>query len=120
MTAYKRTDRLNSLLKEVLSEVIKGDVKNPNIHELTSITRVDISRDLHFAKVYVSVIADQPEKDKTIKALQSASGFVAITAAKKVTLRYFPHLTFTLDNTVEDFMHIDKLLEKISSEKKAS
>lgn len=118
MADYKRTDRLNSLLKQVLSEVIKADVKNPNIHELSSITKVDISRDLHFAKVYVSIIANQTEKEKTIKALQSASGYIAITAAKKVTLRYFPQLTFMLDNTVEDYIQIDKLLDKINTDKK--
>lgn len=114
MSINKRTFRLNSLLKEVISEVIRTDVKNPNIHELITVTEVDISRDLHSAKVYISVIGPQIEKDKTLKALQSASGYVGVTAAKKVTLRYFPQLTFKLDQTVEKHMKIDEALNKIN------
>lgn len=117
MSEYKRTDRLNSLLKEVLSEVIRMDVKNPHIHELSTITKVDVSRDLHSAKVYVSVIASPSEKSKTIKALQSAAGYVGVTASKKVSLRYFPQLTFKLDDSVERYMQIDQLLDKINTDK---
>lgn len=119
MASGKRTDRLNSLLKEVISEVIRQDVRNPHIHQLFTVTKVDISRDLHSAKVYISVIAPLEEKDKTIKALQSAAGYVAVTAAKKVTLRYFPQLTFKLDDSVDKHMHIDKILEKINLDKQA-
>ncbi|MCH9632139.1 MAG: Ribosome-binding factor A [Chlamydiae bacterium] len=117
MSINKRTFRLNSLLREVISEVIRSDVKNPNIHELLTVTEVDISRDLHSAKVYISVIGPQSEKDKTLKALQSASGYVGVTAAKKVTLRYFPQLTFKLDESVEKHMQIDELLNKINIDK---
>ncbi len=117
MSINKRTFRLNSLLKEVISEVIRSDVKNPNIHELITVTEVDISRDLHSAKVYISVIGPQAEKDKTLKALQSASGYIGVTAAKKVTLRYFPQLTFKLDQAVEKHMLIDEALNKINLDK---
>ncbi len=54
--AVKRTDRLNSLLKEVISEVIRREVRNPHVNELVTVTRVQISKDLHYAKVYISVI----------------------------------------------------------------
>ena len=78
-----RTDRLNSLLTAVLSEVIMKDVKNPDVHTLTSVTSVDISKDLHHAKVYVSVIGTDQEKEKTLKALESEAGFIACSASKK-------------------------------------
>ncbi|MES2345660.1 MAG: 30S ribosome-binding factor RbfA [Chlamydiota bacterium] len=76
--AKRRTDRLNSLLKEVISEVIMRDVRNPHVTTLITVTRVDISSDLHYAKVYISVIGSQVEKDETLKALQSAAGFIAV------------------------------------------
>ena len=60
--AVQRTDRLNSLLKEVISEVIKRDVRNPHVGELLTVTRVDITKDLHYAKVYISVLAMQNRK----------------------------------------------------------
>ena len=117
--ATQRTDRLNSLLKEVISEVIRKDVRSPHVNELVTVTRVDITKDLHYAKVYVSVIGDQAVKDETLAALKSAAGFIAVNSAHKVTLRYFPELTFKLDDSVDKHMRIATLLSEISAEKKS-
>lgn len=115
----KRTDRLNSLLKEVISEVIRRDVRNPHVAALITVTRVDISSDLHYAKVFISVIGTQAEKDETLAALQSGAGFIAVQASKKVVMRYFPALTFKIDNSVDQHMRIDALLEKIHDEERS-
>ena len=113
----KRIKRINSLLKEVLSEVILKEVKDPRMASLISVTSVDISADLHHAKVYISIIGSNKEKDQTLEALESAAGFIGINASKKVTLRYFPTLVFKLDTTVDEQMHIEDLLDKIHREK---
>ncbi len=115
----QRTDRLNSLLKEVISEVIRRDVRNPHVNELVTVTRVEITKDLHYAKVYISVIAEPQIKAETIAALQSAAGFIAVNSSKKVTMRYFPELTFKLDDSVDKHMRIAELLSEISEERKA-
>jgi len=112
-----RTDRLNSLLKEVISEVIRRDVRNPHVAELVTVTRVQITKDLHYAKVYISVIGSDQAKTETLAALQSAAGFIAVNSAKKVVMRYFPELTFKLDDSVDKHMRIEELLQKISKEK---
>lgn len=117
MSTNKRKYRVDSLLKEVISEVIRLDVKNPHIHELFTVTKVDVTNDLRSAVVYVSVIASDSEKATTLKALKSASGFIGMSAAKKVTLRYFPQLTFKIDDSVEKHMKIDRLLQEINSNK---
>ena len=114
----RRTDRLNSLLKEVISDVIRKEVRNPHVPELITVTRVDITRDLHYAKVYISVIGSEQKKAETIAALQTAAGFIAVQASKQVVMRYFPSLTFKLDDFVEKHMRIEELLNKISAEKK--
>ncbi|HEY2810921.1 MAG TPA: 30S ribosome-binding factor RbfA [Rhabdochlamydiaceae bacterium] len=114
-----RVARLNSLLKEVLSEVIHREVKNPHVNRLVSVASVEISNDLQHAKVYISVIGSQAEKDSTLKALQSAAGFIAITASKKVVMRYFPALTFKLDDSVDKHMRIESLIDQIHEEKKS-
>ena len=114
-----RTERLNSLLKEVLSEVIRGDVRNPNVAEFTTVTDVDISKDLHYAKVYISVIGTDKERTETIDALESAAGFIGVLASKKVTMRHFPSLTFRLDTSVDKQMKIDSLLKKLHAEKES-
>lgn len=113
----KRTDRLNSLLKEVISEVIKRDVRNPHVSELLTVTRVEISKDLHYAKVFISVIGTEQSKLETIQALNTASGFIAIHASKKVVMRYFPALTFKLDDSVDRHMKIETLLHQIGEER---
>lgn len=113
----QRTDRLNSLLKEVLSEVIRNDVKNPHVSELITVTRVDITKDLRHAKVYISVIGTNENKAETMDALQTAAGFIAVNASKKVVMRYFPDLTFKLDDSVDKHMRIQQLLSEISAER---
>lgn len=116
--AKNRVVRLNSLLREVLSEVIHREVKNPHVSQFVTVTSVEITNDLQHAKVYISVIGTQAEKDLTIRALQSAAGFIAIHASKKVVMRYFPELTFKLDNSVEKQMRIDSILDKLHEEEK--
>jgi ribosome-binding factor A len=115
--AVKRTDRLNSLLKEVIDSIIRKDVKNPNLTTLFNVTRVDISKDLHHAKVYVSVIGSDEEKKDTIDVLQSAAGYIAVRSSKKVVIRHFPDLRFILDDTVEKQMHIETILQDINAER---
>ncbi|HRD56120.1 MAG TPA: 30S ribosome-binding factor RbfA [Parachlamydiaceae bacterium] len=115
----ERTERLNSLLKEVISEVIHKEVRNPHVNQLITVTRVDITKDLHYAKVYISVIGDQTAKAETLTALQSAAGFIAVNASQKVVMRYFPTLTFKLDDSVDKHMRVATLLSEINAEKKA-
>jgi ribosome-binding factor A len=114
-----RIVRLNSLLKEVISEVIRRDVRNPHVNQLITVTQVEITKDLHHAKVSISVIGTPQEKEETIKALQSAAGFIAIQSSRKVVMRYFPELTFKLDCSVDQQFKIDSLLTEIHNEQKS-
>lgn len=115
----RRIQRLNSLLKQVISEVIRSEVKNPHVPELITITHVDITKDLHYAKVYVSVIGEEGTKQKAIEALQSAAGFIAVCTSKEVGIRYFPELTFILDDTLDQQIRIEELMSKIEEERKS-
>lgn len=116
--AVQRTDRLNSLLKEVISEVIRLEVRNPHIGPLVTVTRVQISKDLRHAKVYISVIGSEQDKIETIEALNSAAGFIAVQSSQKVVMRYFPELVFKLDDSVDKHMRIESLLHEIGEERK--
>jgi len=113
-----RLARVNSLLKEVIFEVIQKEVRNPHVTTFVSVTNVDTSQDLHHAKVMVSLICSDEEKGKVVDALNSAAGFIAVHAAKKVKLRYFPTLTFKLDTSIEEHMRIQALLGDIEKERK--
>ena len=111
----RRVERVNSLLKEVISSVIRKEVKNPHIPELVTVTKVEVTKDLHYAKVFVSLI--EGDKEKAIAALQTAAGFIAVKASKEVVLRYFPELKFVIDDSVEKQMRIESVINEINDER---
>jgi ribosome-binding factor A len=118
--AVKRTDRLNSLLREVISDVIRKEVKNPIVSDLTTVTKVDITSDLCHAKVYVSVMGDLNTKKNTLHALKKASGFIAVKSSKLVVMRRFPDLMFKLDDSVDKHMRVEELLQEIKNKESKS
>jgi ribosome-binding factor A len=115
----RRIERVNSLLVEVIAQVVMREVKDPRIPGLITITRVETSPDLRQAKVFFSIIGSDKDKKTALQVLQDAAGFISITASKKVVLRFFPQLTFKIDDTLEKHQRIDDLLKKIDDEKNA-
>lgn len=114
-----RIDRINSLLREVISDVIQKQVKNPHVNLFVTVTRVDTSADLYHAKVYVSLIGTDTEKQNVLTALESAAGFIAVQASHQVEMRHFPSLSFKLDKTAEEHFKIEKLLSDIEKERQS-
>ena len=112
-----RLARVNSLLKEVIFEVIQKEVRNPHVTTFVSVTNVDTSADLHHAKVSISLVCSEEEKGQVLAALNSAAGFIAVHAAKKTQLRYFPALIFKLDTSLDEHMRIQKILSEIETER---
>lgn len=115
---YRRIQRLNSLLKEVISDVIQKEMKNPNLPEFITVTHTDITRDFRHAKVYISVIGNEKKKQEALSVLQSAAGFISLHASKQVVVHHFPELVFLIDESVEKQMRIEELLQQIHEEKK--
>jgi ribosome-binding factor A len=115
----RRVQRLNSLLKQVISDVIRKEVKNPHLPQLITITHVAITKDLRHAKVFVSVIGNEKEREEAMQALQSAAGFIGVHASKEVRMRYFPHLLFVFDDTVDKQIRIEEVIQQIEQERKA-
>ncbi len=113
MAESKRIKRINSLLKEVISEVIMRDVQNPHISQFVTVTGVDVSKDLHHATVHVSVMGPDLEKEETLQALNQTAGYISSLASKQVVLRFFPSLKFQLDTSIEKHMRIEEILQDI-------
>jgi ribosome-binding factor A len=103
-------------LREVIAQVIQRDVSNPDVHPLTTVAYVEVTDDLSYAKVYLSVIGSEEEREKTLRAVRSAAGYIGSCASHEVTLRYFPKLSFYLDESVEQLARIDTVLAKIHEE----
>lgn len=115
----RRVSRLNSLLKEVISDVIRRDLKNPHLTNLLTVTDVEVTSDLQHAKVFISVIGNDAKKKETMDILYHAKGYIAVLSSKQVELRYFPQLQFILDDGVEKQMRIDALLKDIQDQQKS-
>jgi ribosome-binding factor A len=109
-----RLERLNSLLRHELSDLLRLEVKNPRLSSgLISITEVDIAPDLKYAKVFVSSLGGLEEKDAVLASLRSAAGFLRAELAKNLRLRVVPELDFQWDESIEHGAHILELLDKV-------
>lgn len=110
----KRVYRISEEVKKVVSELIFNGLKDPRINSMTTITNVEVTRDLRFAKIYVSVLGNKEEKENTIKGLESAKGFIRKEIGKKIDLRYVPEPIFYLDESIEQGIYMSKLIDDLS------
>ena len=116
MPDYDRASRQAEELRRGLDAIIRNEVKDPRIPEMFSILKVDLTRDLKYAKVYISVmLKEEAEKKAMLKALKGASGFIRRELGKKIIIRSMPELSFVLDDSIEYSVHINRLLEQIST-----
>ena len=110
-----RLNRINEELKKELSGVINYKIKNPNVTGMISVTRVKITPDFKYAKVYVSIL-NSKNIDKTMEGLKESSGFMRSELAKTVNLRITPELVFELDDSLEYGEKIDSILKELKKE----
>ncbi len=101
MASLRRRERLASLIEQVLSEVIRNELKDPRVAGLISITRVELTPDARMAKVYVSVMGSEDERRATFQALEHATGFLRTRLGEEMTIRHVPELHFVLDRSIE-------------------
>ena len=92
--------------------IIREDVSDPRTQCMFSITHVDVTRDLRYAKIYVSIY-EEDKREPMMKALKSAAGFIRHNLGRRVQLRYTPELLFELDTTIEYGVHIASLINKV-------
>jgi ribosome-binding factor A len=116
-TVGRRTERLGHQIRNELAELIAREVKDPRIGFAT-ITRVELSGDLHHARVYTSVLGTLEEQASTIEGLASAAGFLRREIAHRLDLRRAPELAFTLDQGAEAGERIETILQRIHEERK--
>ena len=111
--ASNRIGRINEEVMRELAQLIRT-VKDPRVDGLVSITRVDVTPDMRYAKVFVSVLGDNAKLTGCIKGLKSASGYLRRELSHKLQLRYTPELLFTPDSSITHGVHIMELIEQVS------
>ena len=111
-----RLNRINEELKKELSQVLNYELKNPNVTGMLSVTRVKITPDFKYAKVYVSILNSKNIK-RTMEGLKESSGFLRSKLAKTINLRITPELVFELDDSLEYGARIDSILKDLNINK---
>lgn len=114
-----KRQRLAGIEKEILrviSKVLLEEIKNPKIKGLVSVTDVRVTEDLKFADTYFSIMTDNnddKEKENIIEALEEIKGFLRKRVAEEVEIRFIPEIRVKIDNSLENAMRINKLLNDI-------
>ncbi|MDD2561107.1 MAG: 30S ribosome-binding factor RbfA [Eubacteriales bacterium] len=110
-----RIDRISDEVKRALDRIIREEVRDPRVSGTFSITRVETTRDLRFAKVFISVLENE-KRDDLIKALKGAAGFLRHALGQALSLRYTPQLQFIADQNIEYGIHISGILRQVLGE----
>ena len=108
----RRRRQVGDLLRDEISFIIQRGLKDPRIG-FASITRVEVSPDIRYATVYVSVLGTEEEQSQTMDALNSAAGFIRHELGPKLTMRNVPTLTFRLDRSMQHAENVARLLNEI-------
>lgn len=111
-----KIERLNHAFQEEISMILMTEIKDEDIKFVT-ITGVDTTSDLSFAKVYFTVL-DDTKKQTTLEALNKAASFIRGELSQRVEIRHTPELKFIYDTSIEYGEHIEKIIEKINEENK--
>ncbi len=114
----KRLGRISEEVRRVVSEIIANDLKDPRVNYMTTVTKAEVTRDLRYAKIYVSVLGDDREKRETIKGLENAKGFIRSEISSKIELRYAPEPMFYLDESIEQGIYMSKLIDEVNKDNK--
>ncbi|MFF2888120.1 30S ribosome-binding factor RbfA [Paenibacillus sp. NPDC057967] len=108
-----RVGRVSEQIKKELSQIIQMELKDPRIGFIT-VTGVETTSDLSQARIYLSVLGNDEQKEATLKALASATGYLRSELGKRMKLRHTPELLFKFDSSIEYGSRIESLLEDIN------
>ena len=112
-----RMGRIDEEYRKELSQIISYDLKNPNVTGMISVTKVKVTTDLKYAKVYVIILNSKNIKE-TMDGLKKSSGFIRSELAKRINLRNTPELIFEIDDSIEYGAKIDSILKEILPEER--
>ena len=112
-----RIERVNNLIRQEISELLRRQVKDPRLGTFITVTEVSTSPDMKYAKIFISRIGGEEEKQETLNVLTAASGFFRNELAKHLRLRRVPELSFQRDDSIEQGAHLLQLIDEVSKDK---
>jgi ribosome-binding factor A len=111
----RRTERISSVIQQEISNLLLGQVNDPRLASLISITKVSTSPDLRHAKVFISTLGNGVNKSEILQGFAAASGFLRKQLANRLKLKHTPELSFHLDDSIERGDKVLKLIEQVAS-----
>ncbi len=113
-----RQIRINDEILRETANIIRGELKDPRIGNMVSVTKVDTTADLKYSKIFVSVLGTDFVRKETMEGLKSCSGYIRKELARRINLRNTPELKFVLDDSLDTSFRIDELLREANGQKK--
>ena len=116
--SYQRIDRIAEEVRREVDAVIREELHDPRVSGTYSVTRAEVTGDLRYAKIYVSVLEDE-KRDGLMEALKNARGYIRHALGRRMIIRYTPELIFVSDKNIEYGVHIAKVLADVGTEEQA-
>ena len=111
-----KNTRINAEVQKELSNIIRGEIKDPRIHPMTSVMAVEVAPDLKTCKAFISVLGSDEAKQSTIRGLKNAEGYIRRELARNLNLRNTPEIRFILDESIEYGVNMSKLIDDVITE----
>lgn len=115
----KRALRAAEAIQREMGVILDRKIRDPRKAMMVTVTRVDVSDDLRYAKIYVSVLGGEQEKDMAFRLLRRARRFIRSQLASYLDLRVAPEISFALDESAENYLRIDSVLKEIHEEERS-
>ena len=109
-----KNTRINAEVQHELANLIRGGIKDPRIHPMTSVTSVEVAPDLKTCRAYISVLGDEEEKRNTLQGLKSAEGYIRRELAHRLNMRNTPEIRFILDQSIEYGVNMSKKIADVT------
>lgn len=111
-----KNTRINGEVLKELSNIIRGEIKDPRINPMTSVVAVEVAPDLKTCKAYISVLGDEESQKSTLAGLKSAEGYIRRELARNINLRNTPVITFILDQSIEYGVRMSKMIDEVTKD----
>ena len=112
MASYNRTRRIGEEIRKIVSTMLINGIKDPRINSMVSVTDVEVTSDLSYAYIYVSILGG--DEESTLEGLKAAESYIRREIGRSIKIRHIPQIIFKVDDSLIKGMYIESLIKKVS------
>ena len=116
MASYNRTRRIGEEIRKIVSTMLINGIKDPRINSMVSVTDVEVTSDLSYAYVYVSILGG--DEESTLQGLRNAESYIRREIGRSIKIRHIPQIIFKIDDSLLKGMYMDSLIKKVNEQSK--